>query len=499
MTVGTRSAARVDLGGVLSGYASTPQIWVKHLTIDSRAVQAGDGFIAASGVASHGMDYVPDAVARGAVAVLWDPTDGRSLPAIPTSVTAIPLVGLRASLGDIADRFYDSPSSALSVAGITGTNGKTTCAWLYAACHGAEGAYLGTLGRGGINALTPTTHTTMDVVAVHRFLREMANEGVISVGMEVSSHALDQDRVAKVRLPLVAFTNLTRDHLDYHGSMAAYGEAKARLLLARGVEHAVINIGDAFGHELAKQLPAGIELTQVLAFNGVRPSHGRYVLAGRVDCSLSGLELTGDSHAGTFTLRSSLVGRFNAENLLLVLGLLLAAGMSLPVAIDALETATAPPGRMETFRTGEHGPVVVIDYAHTPDALTKALAALRTHASGHVWCIFGCGGDRDVGKRALMAQAAEAGADHLIVTDDNPRTEDPEQIIATITDNLSGRVPVAVERNRATAIRQAVAAAAPGDIILVAGKGHEDYQIVGNHRHAYSDRLVATELAGARA
>jgi UDP-N-acetylmuramoyl-L-alanyl-D-glutamate--2,6-diaminopimelate ligase len=497
MTLGTRRHEQVDLGGVLADRTSAPQIWVRHLTADSRAVQSGDAFIAVAGIASHGVDYVSDAITRGAVAVLWDPTDGRSLPTMPAGVTAIPLVGLRTSVGEIADRFYDSPSSQLNISGITGTNGKTTCAWLYAECQGATGAYLGTLGRGQPHKLTPTTHTTSDVVSIHRSLRALADDGITALAMEVSSHALDQGRVAAVRLPLTAFTNLTRDHLDYHGSMAAYGAAKAKIFAARGVEQAVINVGDAFGRKLSKHLPMGIELTQVQASEGDSVRHGRYVYAKHIDCTLSGLQVVGESHAGSFTLRSALVGHFNAENLLLVLGLLLAAGMSLPLAVEALEAAAAPPGRMEAFKIGGHGPVLVVDYAHTPDALTKALDALRTHASGDVWCIFGCGGDRDVGKRALMAQAAEAGADRLIVTDDNPRTEDPERIIAAITENLTGRVPVTVERNRAMAIRRAVAVAAPGDLILVAGKGHEDYQLVGNERYAYSDRAVARELAGA--
>jgi UDP-N-acetylmuramoyl-L-alanyl-D-glutamate--2,6-diaminopimelate ligase len=485
----------VELAWLLAGLVAAPRVAVRDLRLDSREVTPGDAFVALAGRSSHGLDHVGEAVARGAIAVIWDPTEGRALPPLPPAVTAVSVPALRPELGDVADRFYAEPSADAEVAGITGTNGKTTCAWLYAVCRGVDGAYMGTLGTGRPPALEATSHTTMDVVSLHRSLRALVDGGARYVAMEVSSHALDQDRVAGVRLPLGAFTNLTRDHLDYHGTMAAYGAAKSRLFHSRGIEHAVINVGDAFGRELAAQLAPGVELTRVEALGAV-PAGGRFVVTTRVDCHAAGLELTGATHVGPFRLSSPLVGAFNAENLLVVLGLLLAADVPLAEALERLGGARPPPGRMETFELGARGPTLVVDYAHSPDALAKVLAALRAHTTGSLWCVFGCGGDRDAGKRPLMAAAAESGADRLVVTDDNPRTEDPERIVAMITAALTGRVPAHVERDRGAAIRGAAAAARPGDVILVAGKGHEDYQIYGTERRAYSDRDVARGLAG---
>jgi UDP-N-acetylmuramoyl-L-alanyl-D-glutamate--2,6-diaminopimelate ligase len=486
----------VDLGAVLAGFATVPHRTVRDLTLDSRNVRRGDAFVAISGNTTHGITHVADALSRGAVAVLWDPTDGVRLGDLPTGVESIPLVGLRAGLGEFADRFYGEPSTALTIAGITGTNGKTTCAWLYSLCHGDAGGYMGTLGLGRTSALAPTTHTTLDVISIHRALRDLVRGGVRHVGMEISSHALHQDRVSGVRLPLTAFTNLTRDHLDYHGSMDAYRDAKGRLFSARGVEHAVINVDDSAGRALAGQLPPGVALTRVALSAAAQHDAGRFVAAGDLRCTAAGIEIDGSSHAGAFRLRSSLIGAFNAENLLVVLGLLLAAGMPLAAAVEALEAADAPPGRMERFVIGASGPTLVVDYAHTPDALAKALNALRAHTKGSLWCVFGCGGDRDAGKRALMASAAEAAADRLVLTDDNPRTEDPDAIIAAMFVGLSGRVPCRIERNREAAIRFAASEAAPGDVVLIAGKGHEDYQIYGADRLAYSDRSIARSLSG---
>jgi UDP-N-acetylmuramoyl-L-alanyl-D-glutamate--2,6-diaminopimelate ligase len=497
MNAATTAHDGVELAWLLAGLVAAPRIVVRDLRLDSREVEPGDAFVALAGRATHGLDHVDQAVARGATAVIWDPTEGRTLPPLPPAVTAVSVPALRPELGDVADRFYAEPSADAEVVGITGTNGKTTCAWLYAMCRGAAGGYMGTLGIGRPPALAATSHTTQDVVSVHRSLRTLVDAGARHVAMEVSSHALDQDRIAGVRLPIGAFTNLTRDHLDYHGTMMAYGAAKGRLFSSRGIEHAVINVGDAFGREFAAQLAPGVELTRVDVLGAV-PDSGRFVVATRVDCHAAGLELAGATHAGPFRLRSPLVGAFNAENLLVVLGLLLAADVPLDEAIERLGDARPPPGRMETFELGPQGPTLVVDYAHSPDALAKVLAALRAHTTGTLWCVFGCGGDRDAGKRPLMAAAAEAGADRLVVTDDNPRTEDPERIVAMIMAACSGRVPVHVERDRAAAIRGAAAAARPGDVILVAGKGHEDYQIYGTERRAYSDREVARELARGR-
>jgi len=485
----------VELSWLLAGIVAAPRIAVRDLTLDSRTVKPGDAFVTLAGKSSHGLDHIEEAVQRGAVAVLWDPAEGRELPALPPSVTAVAVPGLRPELGDVADRFYGEPSTDADVAGVTGTNGKTTCAWLFAQCFGATGAYLGTLGTGRPPDLAPATHTTPDVVAVHRTLRALVDAGARHLAMEVSSHALDQKRIDAVRMPVTGFTNLTRDHLDYHGSMAAYGAAKERLFHARGVEHAVINVADPFGRELAGRLPAGVALTTVAA-SGNAPRAARFVVASGLECRADGLEIVGETHAGPFRLRSPLIGSFNADNLLLVLGLLLASGQPLAAAIEALARASAPPGRMEGFAVGPNGPMLVVDYAHTPDALTKVLGALRSHTPGKLWCVFGCGGDRDPGKRPLMAAAVEAVADRIVITDDNPRTEDPDRIVAMVSGALTGRVPAHVERDRARAITETARQARPGDVVLIAGKGHEDYQIFGTERRYFSDREVARTLTG---
>ena len=495
MSAGDAQRPGVDLSWLLAGLVTAPRVRVHDLRLDSRSVSAGDAFVAIAGRTTHGLEHVDDAIARGAVAVLWDPAEGRSLPALPPAVVAVAVPGLRPELGEVADRFYGEPSESLDVAGITGTNGKTSCAWLFAQCFGAEGAYLGTLGAGRPPQVEPSTHTTPDVIAVHRALRTLLDAGARWVAMEVSSHALDQERTAAVRLPVTGFTNLTRDHLDYHGTMEAYGAAKESLFASRGVEHAVINVDDAFGLEMAGRLPRGVELTAVTrarAPGGWR----RFVAATHVERRPDGLELSVDTHAGSGRLRSPLIGEFNADNLLLVLGLLLAAGMPLERALERLSRAAPPPGRMEAFRGAAGGPTLVVDYAHTPDALSKVLGALRAHTGGRLWCVFGCGGDRDPGKRPLMAAAAEAVADRIVITDDNPRTEDPDKIVAMLSGALSGRVPVHIERDRARAIAGAVAEAGPGDVVLIAGKGHEDYQIYGTERRHFSDREVARALAG---
>jgi UDP-N-acetylmuramoyl-L-alanyl-D-glutamate--2,6-diaminopimelate ligase len=484
--------AGVDLAWLLGGEAGVPSVAVRDLTLDSRAVRPGDAFVALRGHTAHGLDHAADAATRGAVIVLFDPAEGRDAPALPLDAIAVRVPGLRRRLGEIADRFYGAPSTRVEVAGVTGTNGKTTCAWLLAQAYGADGAYVGTLGAGRTGAVVAGTHTTPDVISVHRLLRDLHADGARRVAMEISSHALDQARVAAVRIPVAGFTNLTRDHLDYHGTMEAYGAAKERLFAGRGVAHAVLNVGDPCGRAIAGRLPSGVRLTVAHA-GDLTVSADRWVIARSVRCAAGGLELDGDTHEGAFTLRSPLIGAFNAENLVVVLGMLLAGGMPLRSAVDALEAAVAPPGRMETFRL-PNGAVLVVDYAHTPDALDKALVALRGHCTGRLWAVFGCGGERDPGKRPQMAAVAEARSDAIVITDDNPRGEDADRIVAQIVAGLAGRVPVQVERDRAAAIRLAARGAHAGDVILVAGKGHEDCQIVGTERRAYSDRVEARRV-----
>lgn len=495
----------VSLKWLLDGIAAVPDTdaQIVDLAIDSRDVRAGSLFLALRGTRSHGLDHAADACARGASAVLWEPSSGIAPPDSLARSFAAPVPNLRSLVGRIADRFFQWPSSQMRIVGITGTNGKTTCAYLITQCLEALGhtaAYMGTLGWGRIGRLETPTHTTPDAVSVHRLLARLKSEGVREVAMEVSSHALDQGRVDGVRFHSAAFTNLSRDHLDYHVSMKAYAEAKERLFAAQDLEQVIINVGDPFGRELAHKLAGGAPLTAVW----VGPSADawlaeRYLEAREVRLDLHGLSLDIEGSSGEITVTTRLLGRFNAENALVVLGCLLSLGVPLSEAAGALSQCHAPPGRMEVIEAPAPGkPKAVIDYAHTPDALAKALTALREHCRGSLWCVFGCGGDRDAGKRPIMGEIADELADEIIVTDDNPRSEDPQEIIRAITRGIRTR-RARVIPDRAAAIAAALNRAGAADVVLIAGKGHEDYQIYGATRRSFSDRGEALKILGAAA
>ena len=486
----------VRLDDLLGGIASALPVEVAGLTLDSRAVAPGDAFVALKGGRRHGLDHAQEAAARGARAILWDPAEGKS-PGPAGSAPFVAVRELRDRLGGIADRFYGMPSSRLTVAGVTGTNGKTTCAWLLASAVerlARRGAYLGTLGAGFPPAVERGSLTTPDVITLHRQLRALADAGATHVAMEVSSHALDQRRIDGVRMRVAAFCNLSRDHLDYHGTMERYAEAKARLFRLPGLEHAVINVGDPVGARFAATLAPGVQMTAI-AVGGERPAAERFVHVDRVRAAKGGLELEVTGHFGTRRLRSRLIGGFNAENLAVTLGALLAGQFDVDDALAALGTCTAPPGRMEGYRLA-NGALAVVDYAHTPDALAKALAAVRAHARGRVLVVFGCGGERDPGKRPLMGETAERLADRVIVTDDNPRGEDADGIVKMILRGIRQPAQVLVERDRARAIDAAIGEARAGDAVLIAGKGHEEYQVVGNERRPFSDRECLRARSG---
>jgi len=468
---------------------------VSDITAHSAEVVPGGLFLACGGGRHHGLRFLDDALHRGAAAVAWEPQPQLARPLLPAGVAGLEIPGLRQRLGGIANRFFASPSAALAVTGITGTNGKTTVAWLLMQALGRLGrpaGYMGTLGHGSAAGLRAGALTTPDCVTVHRRLRELADGGVREVAMEVSSHALDQGRVDGVAFRTVAFTNLSRDHLDYHGDLADYAAAKARLFIEYGATVAVINLGDAFGREIAGRLPAGMRLIGVSAVAGLPAvvSMQRRVADG----TQRGLYLEVDGTRVAFD--SPLPGAFNVENLAVTAGILHAGGFAPTAIAAALAACEAPPGRMQVLASAS-GPRVVVDFAHTPDALRRALEALRAEGPARLWCVFGCGGERDAGKRALMGAVARELADHLVLTDDNPRGEDPEAIIAAIRVG-AGRGPgVEVIRDRAAAIRHAIAAAGREDTVLIAGKGHESVQIVGRESRPFSDQAVAlAALAG---
>jgi len=488
------------LKAVLGGLVDVPEsVEVSDLTLDSRSVTPGAAFFACRGTAHHGLEFAAAAAAAGARAILWEPAPGVQAPLLDASIVVRAIPNLRAQLGYMADRFFDAPSASLTVAGITGTNGKTTCAWLLAQALGLSGrraAYIGTLGSGSIHGLDQSNSTTPDAVTLHRQLARMRAQGFEAVAMEVSSHGLDQERCAGVRFHTAVFTNLTRDHLDYHGDMAAYAAAKARLFEWPTLKVRVINVDDPFGLELAGSARRGGDSAQ-LFLTSQRPSEwlssgADYVCARAVHAHDAGLELEIESSRGNAQLTSVLLGEFNVDNLLTVLAVLLAWELPLAAACEALSRCCAPPGRLQP-EGGAGRPLVLIDYAHTPDALAKALQAARAHCRGRLYCVFGAGGDRDPGKRADMGRLAAQLADLLIVTDDNPRGEDPANITADILQGIAAAGAVARSRvihDRALAIGSALAAAVPEDVVLVAGKGHEDYQLIGAERRAFSDTEV---------
>jgi UDP-N-acetylmuramoyl-L-alanyl-D-glutamate--2,6-diaminopimelate ligase len=474
---------------------------VTGLTLDSRKVRQNDVFVALSGTRERGHDYIAHALAADAAAVLWDRATG--VAAIDQAKIghgrrhAVPILGvekLRERLGEIAARFHAQPSDALRVFGVTGTNGKTSCAQFIARALNADApcGVIGTLGYGLIDRLNPSSHTTPDAISVQAHLAEMRDAGATAVVMEVSSHALDQHRVNGVKFHCAVFTNLTRDHLDYHGDMRDYGAAKARLFAFPELRHAVLNADDEFGRWLMSRLPASIDAVSYgLAgdLHEPRPT----LFAERVELLAEGLRLDIRSPWGRAELNSKLLGRFNASNLLATLGTLLVTGMPFASAIDRVQQLNTVPGRMQRFGGGGR-PLLVVDYAHTPDALEHVLKALREHCHGRLTCVFGCGGDRDRGKRPLMGRIAEQLADAVIVTDDNPRTEDAARIVQDIREGMQQPDRAAVIHDRAAAIRQAFRHSGPDDVVLIAGKGHETYQIVGQTQLEFSDAVQAQSL-----
>ncbi len=512
----TAEPAAKNLAALAEGIIELPPtpnasaVQISDLTSDSRDVRPGALFFALRGRNSHGLSFARQAVDGGARAILWEEAPGIQPPAFPAGVYAAPVAKLSQSVGALADRYFDHPSRALRIAGITGTNGKTTCAYLLAASlenlHAAC-AYLGTLGAGRIHALQDSTHTTVDPVRLHRELAALRAQGARYVAMEVSSHALDQHRAAGVRFESAAFTNLSRDHLDYHGSMQAYGEAKAALFEAAGLAHAVIHWGDEFGRELYARCASKLDVLAVWASdedaapdparNAALEKHARKLFAHHVRPAERGLEFTVDGSEGHGQVRTALLGRFNVDNVVVVLGLLLAFDIPLSDAIRAIEHAAAPPGRMQTVSAPGRA-LAIVDYAHSPDALAKVLRAAREHTQRHLWCVFGCGGERDAGKRAMMGRVADALADHIIVTDDNPRREPPEKITAEIREGIVAK-PAQVIHDRRLAIDTALSKAAVRDVVVIAGKGHERYQIYGERRVPFSDAAEVERVFGAAA
>lgn len=495
-----------NMSGLLAGIAPVAagrDVAVTGIAVDSREVRRGDLFLALSGSRHDGLRYIDQAIAAGAAAVAWEAgADAAALPmqrpaADGGSVPLFGIPGLGKLAGEICARFFAYPSRQLTVVGVTGTNGKSSVASYIA--QGLQQEHdcglIGTLGIGYWNDLQPSVNTTPGPLTLQRSLRRFADEGARYAVMEVSSHALDQGRINGTEINVGVFTNLTQDHLDYHGDMHAYGQAKKILFDEHTVSHAVINIDDAFGRQLARSLRPGITpLTYSL-----RPpaaEHAPRLYADAIELSPAGVRFALHSPWGQATVASPLLARFNVANMLATFAVFMALGQPFAQALQRLRELRPVAGRMETF-SSRRGVLAVVDYAHTPDALAQVLAAVRVHCAGRLFCVFGCGGDRDQGKRPLMAAAAEQGADVVVITDDNPRSEDPARIVGQILAGLRDPQRAQVQHDRRRAITDALAAAHPGDVVLVAGKGHEDYQIVGEQVLAFSDRQVISDYFAA--
>lgn len=475
------------------------------ITADSRRVSPGMLFLAYPGAHRDGRQYISQAITAGAAGVLWESADFKWNP--DWQVSNLGVAGLKEQVGEIAAEFYAHPSQQLNLLGVTGTNGKTSVTqWLAQALShlGEKTAVIGTIGNGFGDSQAPAVNTTPDAVLLQAMLADYAAQGAQAVAMEVSSHGLHQGRVNGAHFKVAVLTNLSRDHLDYHETMEAYAAAKARLFFWPSLSMSVLNADEAFGQQLAQQLTAQAKpfLTYGL--------HAGDVLGTDLRLERHGLSMQVNTPQGSARVFAPVLGRFNAYNVLAVLSTLLALDVSLDKAVNAIANIKAVPGRMQQFGA-EGQPLIVVDYAHTPDALEKVLATLREQLESQdlrvqlknqdqsanknrLICVFGCGGDRDVGKRPLMGQAAERFADVVIVTSDNPRSEDPLQIIAQVSSGITK--PHQVEPDRRLAIERAIALAQAGDIVLLAGKGHEDYQEIKGVRTPFSDAAIALEALG---
>jgi UDP-N-acetylmuramoyl-L-alanyl-D-glutamate--2,6-diaminopimelate ligase len=452
---------------------------IKHITTDSRKVQRGSLFLAYPGDVSDGRTYIADAIKNGASAVLWDPKDFKWNT--DWKVENKPIKQLRLQVSNIASQFYNNPSAKLWMIGVTGTNGKTSISQWLSQCFNylqRKTAVIGTLGNGLPNQLNETSNTTPDAVLLQSMLANFVSEEVEIVAMEVSSHGLHQGRVRGVKFDIAVLSNISHDHLDYHQTFEAYATAKRSLFEHKGLKCAVLNIDDTFGQALEKDLKAADKT--VLTY-GIEQGDVR-----AVDIKFANTHFTFNAVTpfGTAPVKANLVGKFNVYNVLAVLATLLSSKVGLESAVEAISHIESAKGRMQMLG-GNGVPLVVIDYAHTPDALEKVLETLKAQARSKLICVFGCGGNRDTGKRPLMGKVTGKLADAVIVTSDNPRDEEPDAIIEDITKGMRGNFMV--EQDRAKAILVGILSAKSNDIVLIAGKGHEEYQEIKGEKLHFSD------------
>ena len=479
------------------------ELWASDIALsgivtDSRRVSHGDLFLALPGFAADGRDYIEAAVQAGAAAVLVEPfvsAQGRKLPQV--SVPLISVMDLKDRAGELVGFALNHPSQTVKVIGVTGTNGKSSTVHFLGSLLDrlSNGCgIVGTLGRGRVGQLDETGNTTSDVLTSHRFAAELRDANIGWMAMEVSSHGLDQGRIDGLNIDTAIFTNLTREHLDYHGNMESYADAKGLLFNRAGLKYAIFNGDDEWASYLGNKVHPS---TQSVTFSLENTSADVYLQD--VQLLPNGMQARIFTPWGEGELHTPLLGRFNLSNLLGVICALGCHGIALADVLAAIPSIESVPGRLERYGNAQQ-PSVVIDYAHTSDAISSVLGALREHGSQSITCVFGCGGDRDKGKRALMAQAACAGADRVYLTSDNPRSEEPVSIIedalAGLNDKQKEQVTVVVDR--AEAISQAIGASGPGDVVLVSGKGHEPYQEIKGVRYPFSDLEQVTMVLSGR-
>ncbi|MCE9843552.1 UDP-N-acetylmuramoyl-L-alanyl-D-glutamate--2,6-diaminopimelate ligase [Vibrio antiquarius] len=486
----------ISMDVLLSPWGDCPSlssVLVSELELDSRRVQPGTTFVAVIGHVVDGRNFIASAIEQGANAVLAQACDvkAHSTVEIIDDVPVIYLDALDQRLSAIAGKLYAYPD--MDLIGVTGTNGKTTITQLIAQwldLLGHKAAVMGTTGNGFLDNLQQAANTTGNAVEIQKTLSSLANQQATYTALEVSSHGLTQGRVKALSFAAGVFTNLSRDHLDYHGTMEEYANAKLELFTQHQCERAIINVDDEVGHAWATQLSNAIAVS-------LKPNteFESAIWATDVRYAESGITIQFDGKFGTGQLHAPLIGEFNATNLMLAFATLLSLGKDKQALLETAGQLQPVLGRMELFQTEDRAKVVV-DYAHTPDALEKALQALRVHCEGQLWAIFGCGGDRDAGKRSMMAEIAERLGDRVVLTDDNPRSEDPVQIVKDMLAGLSKPAEAIVQHDRFKALSYAVENASPKDIILLAGKGHEDYQIRNGETIHYSDRESAMQLLG---
>ena len=485
------AATLPGLAALLEGSVAIPPAFDRSVTAvcdDSRAVVPGALFFARRGRRVDATGFVASAIESGAGAIVVE--GGPGPPRLDRGAVVVGTADVAGAIGCVASRFFGEPSRSMSIAAVTGTNGKTSVTHLAARGCGERCALMGTLGAGRPGVLENVTHTTPGTIEIHRRLADLRNAGFDEVAVEVSSHALDQRRIEAVAIDTAVFTNLTRDHLDYHTHMDRYARAKAILFEVPDLTTAVINADDRFGLELIGAMPAGVETVALSLGRDRPPIDGTAALHGRVAREWPGLALEVTSPWGSGVVATRLLGHFNGSNLLAAIAVACLHGHRLDEVLARLDGAEPIAGRMQQMGGGAR-PLVVVDYSHTPDALANALAALRPMCRGTLWCVFGCGGDRDRGKRPQMAEAAEREADRIIVTDDNPRGEDGDAIVDDILAGFASSGAVRVERDRECAIRHAVVRAGAADIVLIAGKGHEASQERDGVKLPFSDVAVA--------